>query len=488
MTVIRQHPQAPQPPTKVLSARSLYFSLFDATGGKAAQADSALFLNQQLQAHRRPHPPLPSQPQALEAWMLAQHEAVGQQYQDYLTARKAGASRWYFSGKAHALYFLRAVAPTKLVDGAWLYGLTRHWRDQRLSSLLQTYLEELGNGVAAQNHVLLYRQLLEGNACEDWRALPDAFFTQGAVQLALAARPETFLPEIIGFNLGYEQLPLHLLITAYELRELNIDPYYFTLHCTIDNAHTGHARAAVNAVFAAMPAFGSTQAYMERVAAGVSLSNAGLGTLAVIHHFDLMAEVVRILRSKAQLGQYMHTHHCQIEGKPLNEWLAEPDQMARLLYVLQKTGWIRRHQDPTQSRFWQIITGEKAPMFGVFNGYEQQVIYDWIAGDMLESLPREQRLGPPWQMRASSPALDSAAIAQGNVYDFRSGRRLGVASEENDFDCEQRALERYVHALPPYKRLDFLVDWLSPAKHPTAPGLWATRYFKQALQQQAFAP
>lgn len=487
MPVIRQSPPVQQPPAKAISARSLYFALRDAAGGATTQVASAAFLTQQLNAQRQPPVALPCQPQALEAWMQAQHEAAGRQYQDYLAARKAGAPRWYFSGKAHALYFLRAVAPTKLVDGAWLYGLTRHWRDHRLSSLLHIYLEELGNGVAAQNHVLLYRQLLEGNACEDWHTLPEAFFTQGAIQLALAARSETFLPEIIGFNLGYEQLPLHLLITAYELRELNIDPYYFSLHCTIDNAHSGHARAAVNAVFEVMPTFGATQAYMERVAAGMQLSTAGLGTLAAIRHFDLMAEVVRILQGKAQLGQYMHTHHCQIEGKTLNEWLAEPEQMARLLYVLQKTGWICRHQDPAQSRFWKIITGEKAPMFGVFNGYEQQVIYDWIAGDALESLPRAQRLGPAWQMRASSPGLEAPAPAQDNVYDFRSGRRLDTASAGNDFDCEQRALERYVHALPSHKRLDFLVDWLSPAKHPTVPGLWATRYFKQALQQQAFA-
>jgi hypothetical protein len=63
---------------------------------------------------------------------------------------------------------------------------------------------------------------------------------------------EKFLPEVIGFNLGYEQLPLHLLITAYELKELHIDPYYFTLHITVDNADSGHAKQAVDAVFSAM--------------------------------------------------------------------------------------------------------------------------------------------------------------------------------------------------------------------------------------------
>ena len=65
-------------------------------------------------------------------------------------------------------------------------------------------------------------------------------------RLALAATE--YLPEVIGYNLGYEQLPLHLLISSYELSELGIDPYYFTLHVTIDNASTGHAQKAVQAV------------------------------------------------------------------------------------------------------------------------------------------------------------------------------------------------------------------------------------------------
>jgi hypothetical protein len=39
---------------------------------------------------------------------------------------------------------------------------------------------------------------------------------QGAIQLGLAHHGEQFEAEVFGFNLGYEQLPLHLLITAYE--------------------------------------------------------------------------------------------------------------------------------------------------------------------------------------------------------------------------------------------------------------------------------
>ena len=117
------------------------------------------------------------------------------------------------------MYFLQCVAPTKQVDGAWLYGLLRYWQDQRFDGLLTTYLEELGDGEAAQNHVVIYRKLLSEHDADSEAGLEDDHYLQGALQLALGVCADEFLPEVIGFNLGYEQLPLHLLITAYELSE-----------------------------------------------------------------------------------------------------------------------------------------------------------------------------------------------------------------------------------------------------------------------------
>ena len=43
-------------------------------------------------------------------------------YRDYLDGRQRGAPRRFFSNRSHALNFLESVAPTKLVDGAWLFG------------------------------------------------------------------------------------------------------------------------------------------------------------------------------------------------------------------------------------------------------------------------------------------------------------------------------------------------------------------------------
>ena len=79
---------------------------------------------------------LPDAPQDLAAWMTANAEAVAAKYSQYLERRAAGGSRRFFSNRAHALHFLRSVAPTKLVDGAWLYGLLPHWRVARNVALV----------------------------------------------------------------------------------------------------------------------------------------------------------------------------------------------------------------------------------------------------------------------------------------------------------------------------------------------------------------
>lgn len=485
MSGMRNEFERPRETVSDWSSKSVYFSLLESKPSKKTQIESAGFLDNHFKQTAHYSTSMPANAEHLDAWLTEHNEIVGRQYHEYLEARKSGQPRWYFSTKSHALYFLRAVAPTKMVDGSWLYGLMQNWHDPRLASLIKIYLEELGDGVEAMNHVVLYRKLLKLNGCEDWKNLDDQFFTQGAVQLALAAHTDTHLPEVIGFNLGYEQLPLHLLITAYELKELNIDPYYFTLHTTIDNAQTGHARAAIEAVQEAMPMFGQSRQYMDRVIAGVKLNDAGLGTLDVINHFDLQGEVVRILQSKANIGQFMHSDRCVIGGKTVNEWLADQDEVARFLLEMEKTGWIKRHQNPEESPFWKVIAGDKAAMFGVFTAYEQQVIYDWIAGEVIDTLPMLARLGRPWRMvEKQLLAKDDARNSQyGNVYDLHTGHRLAKRLPlENDFNQDQVSFERYIRNISNENELmRFLGEWISPAKHHTTLGLCATRYFKSHM-------
>ncbi|WP_213662286.1 iron-containing redox enzyme family protein [Stutzerimonas stutzeri] len=441
-------------------SRELYFALLDG----ASREEAAHYLQDQLQRAAALPCDLPDDPAALDARVRQRTEAVGRQYQTYLEQRRAGAPRRYFASKAHALHFLRGVAPTKLVDGAWLYGLLQRWDDGRFTALIQTYLEELGEGLPEKNHVVLYRKLLASQGCDDWQQLDDEHFVQGAIQLALAEHAERFLPEVIGFNLGYEQLPLHLLITSYELTELGIDPYYFTLHVTVDNSDNGHAHKAVQGLRAAWPQMGDGAAFYQRVRNGYRLNDLGASTVSVIGDFDLSTEVQRIFEKKAAVGQFVHSDYCRFEGRTVNQWLAE--DVEQFLAVLQARGWIKRGHDPQESRFWQLIVGEQAPMFGVFSAYEQQMIHDWIAGDWHadgKRSPRGALLKGQARFHTRRPAADSIPPQM---------------PAGNDFDAELQLLEQQLARQPDRAaRMRLLLPLLAPQRHHSAVGLLATRLF-----------
>ena len=453
--------------------RLLYEALLQEEPGDGLQDSASAFLRAELEAAQDQDCELPEQPQDLLAWMRSSAQLANVQYLAYLEERKAGAPRRYFSNRAHALYFLRGVAPTKLVDGAWLYGLLRHWRNPRFSDLVRTYLEELGGGLPDKNHVLLYRKLLAQHGLDPMDGLDDAAYRQGALQLALGWSAEEFLPEVIGFNLGYEQLPLHLLITAHELNELGIDPYYFTLHITIDNDDSGHARRAVQAVHEALPRLGGAAEFWQRVRNGSKLSGAGLGTTEVIAGFDIEAEVLAILSRKSLAGHGAHPDYCRVAGRSVNDWLSQPAHIPGLLAALEKTGWIRRGAPASESRFWGLLQGERAGMFGVFNPYELQMLHDWLRGEASADGQAHIESAPAGARRPSFRAAARLSARQ-------RGDEAAMPDDSDLLDTDLRQLKHQLAATPdPQAAAQLLVKAMSPSTHWTPAGLYATRLFDQ---------
>ena len=430
---------------------------------------AADFLRRTLQDVAAHADDLPENPADLTAWMESNIQKVHRQYQVYLDERKAGAPRRYFTNRAHALCFLRNVAPTKLVDGSWLYGLCAHADNSRLSDLVTTYVEELGDGLADKNHVKLYRALLANYGLDPVDDLPDALYQQGLVQVALGWNAQEFLPEIVGFNLGYEQLPLHLLITSFELNELGIDPYYFTLHVTVDNADTGHAKRACVAALEAAPRIDDGGDYWRRVRAGAKLGNVGVSTLDVINGFDIDSEVVAILARKAPSGHGAHSDFCKVAGRSVNDWLSSADDLPQFLAALEQAGWIKRNQPVTDSRFWHLLQGERAEMFGVFSPYELQMIHDWIRGPASGD-------GAPFETGAT-PGTGKRQMS------FRVAERLKAAKGGRSepaaagLDTDLEIFEQRYPTLGTAEKRDLLVQAMSPALHWTPVGLLATRMF-----------
>lgn len=457
--------------------RALYFLLlenFSSTNRNAGNTystpASADFLATQIAQARKVDVDLPSCIDQLEKWCEGGFVTTGRAYQQYLSERRAGGGRRYFSNKSHAIDFINKSAPTKLVDGSWLYGVLQQWPDPRFRDLIRTYLEELGDGKAAQNHVALYRRLLATHDCNGWAALDDCYFLQGAIQLALASQAENFLPEIIGFNLGYEQLPLHLLITAYELAELDIDPYYFTLHITIDNFDNGHARRAIASVKAlATEAHNPTEFY-NRVMDGYRMNFLGTGAASIIDSFDIEREVINLLTRKAAVGQYLHCDRCKIQGRTINEWLSRPAGIPDFLRTLESCGWIKRHDDPANSRFWKLIDGDQPLMFGVFDSREKQLIFDWISGDWVA--PRRAFV-PVRTKPAELSLVAPLPLAEHPGRMLRSG---GDSQDEIVSNLRRLAMELRAPSDHP-ALLNTLVRDMSPASHDSERGLMATRIF-----------
>lgn len=475
-----------------ISYKEVYLNLLNGNQNNSLEAIS--FLEAQLSSLNNQPNYLPEDITEVKNWMLQNSSAVGEKYQEYLTHRKNGAPRQYFRSKSHALFFIKSVAPTKMVDGSWLYGFLKYWQDDRFLALIKIYLEELGNGNNETNHVVLYRKLLNTYGIEDWLDLEDKNFQQGAIQLALGNSVEDFLPEAIGFNLGYEQLPLHLLITAYELNELLIDSSYFTLHVTIDNAVTGHANAAVKAIYENMPAMGDEEEYFRRVRRGYQLNDLGLSATDIINSYDIDQEFLSILAKKSVVGKKMHNHQCVIDGLTINEWLAS-NRIAEFVQTMEKYTWIKRHQDPRNSHFWKMIGTNKASMFGVFTPYEKQVIYDWIAGDSIEewvSTKLGTSLDKPSKSFASSynPQVwekelsprGNLGVSKSNIFPMKFNNEVkeGRKIESNDFNQEDTIFQKEIINISSKNDLmHFLITWLSPAKHHTHIGLKATQNFHQ---------
>lgn len=435
-------------------ARELYDALLR-TPEEYSEA-AARFLDEQLQAQVIGGGDLPGDPQRWPGWLAERARCSASEYAAYLSERRAGAPRRFFHSRIHALYFLQAVRPTKLVDGAWLYGALNHCDDPRALPLVHIYLEELGHGITARNHVLIYRQLLESLGCDTPLPLSDAHYLQGAVQLAFGYLADDYLPELLGYNLGYELPPLHLMITSHELRELGIDPRYFRLHVTIDNAGSGHGRKALAALNAYLPRLGDRESFLRRVQAGYRLNDAGLSCQQIIDGFDLHAELLEMLERKRPFAQRMHDDRARIGGLTVNQWLAAPGRMGEFLQALEDEGWLIRHAEPARSRLWRLVEGDEAAMFGVFTPHEKQLLHDWIAGD--------------WH----------APQAQSH---WRGGGRLGAsdAPARADFAAEERALLNELSGLSPRNRRHRLIALMAPHKHWTSAGLMATRIFADKL-------
>ncbi|GAA5014569.1 iron-containing redox enzyme family protein [Acinetobacter puyangensis] len=396
----------------------------------------------------------------LRTWFEQENKVTREAYQNYLGMRKDGGKRQYFTNTGQAFEFLTKIAPLKQVDGAWLYSAVNYWNNEDLHDLILIYLEELGTGKATANHVCLYHHLLKCLGLDEWNLyLEDEYYQQAAIQLALGYAPAEFLPEIMGYNLEYEQLPLHLLITNFELAELGIDSSYFNLHITIDNLDNGHADRSIKMVEKFASKYEDQESFYQKLKQGYALNQLGIGSTQIIRELNLNNFVHKILKKKAVTGSLIHNNKCIFHYKTVNEWLSSPEQVELFIEYLAESEWIKFGSDPEESRFWRLIHSESGRMFGVFNLAERQIIYDWIRGDF------------PSRFRTLSHQHTAHHLHEMSTFSFdyfsqlEHDKRQSIINHSPDISCKMAQL----------------IPYLAPHAHHQKMGLWSAQVYTTLL-------
>jgi hypothetical protein len=353
---------------------------------------------------------------SLEEFQRKRDYNIGEKWEQYNLRRKAGGPRELFGNRKEAIWWLKQIAPVKYVDGAWLGHIgkitTPFGLRKTIKGAWQVLSEELGDGDLEKNHVYLYHKLLETIS----PGLPTAevldlihprhrldnlgVWKSAIAQMLISLFPHEFLPEILGFNLHFEAISMETLKAGKELKEVQIDPYYFILHISIDNADSGHTAIASEVVCEYMDytrriqGEDAAQTVWKRVQAGYLLSQ-GLPGSAVCPSRSQQAkfsneysapvelEVMRIFKAKAQVG---HRIHCgsrvKIGPRSLDEWLdpaaIESKQWQRdLVCALSHSKYWICKGDSSKSRFIRELAWN-GRMFGCFTRDECDVLRRWI--------------------------------------------------------------------------------------------------------------
>lgn len=339
-------------------------------------------------------------PGALNTYLSTMSMSTTSAWCAYLARRKAGGRRELFSARKYAEYWLERAAPVKFVDGAWLSRL-HHPRTpsglRHITRILwQIISEELGDGDLEKNHVHVYACLLwsfgsklpAGDSREfiDPNINPNddaSVWAAAIVQLTLGLFPEEFLPEALGFNLAYECVALDTMVAACELKELDLDPAYFNLHITIDNADSGHTAMALDAVIKFMRIGDAKirQQRWRRIQAGYLLATEISPNPKVPGPTELAA--LEIFSHKVNSSYAAHQLCRGLMGgrlgMSLQAWM-DPSEWGkrkfRFAAALANSRWVTRGE-PSKSRFLKELEW-KGRMFGAFTTKERVAIKQWI--------------------------------------------------------------------------------------------------------------
>lgn len=364
-------------------------------------------------------------PDALERFLLAEHKHVLTQWENYIEQRASGKSSDLFTTRNEAGLWLKKLAPTKYVDGAWLghiHKITTPFALRRVTKLAwQVLSEELGDGDLFKNHVYLYRQMLheiglnlpDGDSAEFVQAggMDEIHVWKRAVaQLLISLFPNELFPEILGFNMHFEQITLDTLQAAKELPRVGISGNYFSIHVSVDNIDSGHSAMALSIVRDYMTLISETEGEAaartawRRIQAGYTLSktagninrpNGAIGTEDPVRQLtENESRLIEILEKKARASQKIHcASRVKIGRRLLADWLSpellgsKQMQLGLLQELSKAKPWVRRG-DSEKSLLVRELSWD-GKMFGAFTNSEVEVLKNWIDSIGNEASPSD---------------------------------------------------------------------------------------------------
>ncbi|KAJ6096446.1 hypothetical protein N7486_007192 [Penicillium sp. IBT 16267x] len=351
----------------------------------------------------------------LARFLQRHQDDVTSRYHQYISRRQMGGPRELFQDHQEAGNWLREIAPLKLVDGAWLGHLNKIIMPFSLRQIVkqtwQVFTEELGNGNRDQHHVKVFEDLLGEFEPElpspTTKAILHPRYKLGSLkywraavaQLLVALFPQEFLPEILGFNMHFEALQLDTMQAAKELPEVRLNAYYFLLHVSIDNSHSGHAAMAMESAADYIQYVAESEGQVgaevawKRIQAGYIFSewqaqkgNQPTNILAQLNDDScdrLESKVLAIFGSKIQAAHRLHCgSRVKIGKRSLADWLdpeafsAKEWQLEFLQCLSTSKPWVYPGDSQKSKLIQELQWGGK--MYGSFTKSELEALELWI--------------------------------------------------------------------------------------------------------------
>jgi L-Lysine epsilon oxidase N-terminal/L-lysine epsilon oxidase C-terminal domain/Iron-containing redox enzyme len=301
----------------------------------------------------------------------------------------------YFRARENVIERIRQLTPFNFLDGSWLRNVHRLGPvDEVNAALFSIFKEELGDGVASQNHANIYRDLCHSFGfypppvastafARDPRFL-DAAFDSAAFQLAISEFTTAYYPEIIGMTLWLEWTCVDLHRISQMVEKAGLSSHFYRMHIAIDNASSGHGARILRAVkiyLTKVREEGGERAVQEH------WQRIWDGYVAFQHTFTILIDqviaviknppsltkrLIHLIQQKQPYGQYNHGNR-ELGGTSINALFGAP---LEFLKALVQTTYIVPGQ-PDQSRFFKALEFRGGPMYQVFTEDEVKLWRDW---------------------------------------------------------------------------------------------------------------